>query len=52
MSFTLDPRVAEALHPVAVAMAGSTPRRPVTPPPGRQRTAGSLPLPSSADVGL
>ena len=25
MSFTLDPRVAEALHPVAVAMAGSTP---------------------------
>lgn len=28
------------------------PCRPVTPPPGRQRTAGSLPLPSSADVGL
>jgi hypothetical protein len=25
MSFTLDPRVAEALHPFAVAMAGSTP---------------------------
>ena len=27
MSFTLDPRVAEALRPFAVAMAGSTPRR-------------------------
>jgi hypothetical protein len=25
MSFTLDPQVAEALHPFAVAMAGSTP---------------------------
>jgi hypothetical protein len=28
------------------------PRWPGTPPPGRQRTVGSLPLPSSADVGL
>ena len=26
MSFTFDPRVAGALHPFAVAMAGSTPR--------------------------
>ena len=25
MSFTLDPQIAKALHPVAVAMAGSTP---------------------------
>jgi hypothetical protein len=25
MSFTLDPQIAEALHPVAVAMAGRTP---------------------------
>ena len=25
MSFTLDPQVAEALHPVAAVMAGSTP---------------------------
>jgi hypothetical protein len=25
MSFTLDPQVAEALHPFAVAMAGSIP---------------------------
>ena len=33
MSFTLDPQVAEALHPVAVAMAGGTP------PPAGDATA-------------
>jgi hypothetical protein len=33
MSFTLDPRVAEARHPIAVAMAGSTP------PPAGDATA-------------
>ena len=33
MSFTLDPQVAEALHPFAVAMAGSTP------PPAGDATA-------------
>ena len=33
MSFTLDPQVAEALHPVAAAMAGGTP------PPAGDATA-------------
>jgi hypothetical protein len=51
MSLTLDPRSPKPYTLVAAAIAGSTPRRPGTPSPGRQRTVGSLPLPSSADVG-
>jgi hypothetical protein len=34
MSFTLDPQVAEALHPFPAAMAGSAP------PPAGDATAG------------
>ena len=48
MSFTLDPQVAEALHPFAVAMAGSTP------PPADDATARSSAnsgQPSSAFFG-
>jgi hypothetical protein len=49
MSFTLDPRAAEALHPIAVAMAGSTP-----PPPAGDATArpsANSGQPSSAFFG-
>ena len=48
MSFTLDPQVAEALHPFAVAMAGSTP------PPASDATArpsANSRQPSSAIFG-
>ena len=48
MSFTLDPQVAEALHPFAVAMAGSTP------PPAGDATARPSAIsgqPSSAFFG-
>jgi hypothetical protein len=48
MSFTLDPRVAEARHPIAVAMAGSTP------PPAGDATARPSAIsrqPSSAFFG-
>ena len=48
MSFTLDPQVAEALHPCAVAMVGSTP------PPGGDATArptANSRQPSSAFFG-
>jgi hypothetical protein len=51
MSLTLDPQVAEALHPFAVAMAGSTPR-PAGDAARPSANSSSLPLPSSADVGL
>jgi hypothetical protein len=48
MSFTLDPQVAEARHPVAVAMAGSTP-----PPAGDAiaRPSATSRQPSSAFFG-
>jgi hypothetical protein len=47
MSFTLDPRVAEALPPFAVAMAGSTP-----PPAGdAARPSANSGQPSSAFFG-
>ena len=48
MSFTLDPRVAEALHSFAVAMAGSTP-----PPAGHAtaRPSANSGQPSSAFFG-
>ena len=47
MSFTLDPRVAEALHPFAVAMAGSTPR----PAGDAARPSAKSRQPSSAFFG-
>jgi len=47
MSFTLDPRVAEALHPFAVAMAGSTPR----PAGDAARPSANSGQPSSAFFG-
>ena len=48
MSFTLDPRVAEALHPFALAMVGSTP-----PPAGdaTARSSANSGQPSSAFFG-
>ena len=48
MSFTLDPQVAAALHPVAAAMAGRTP-----PPAGdaAARPSANRGQPSSAFFG-
>ncbi len=48
MSFTLDPQVAEALHPFAVAMAGRKP-----PPAGdaTARPSANSRQPSSAFFG-
>jgi hypothetical protein len=48
MSFALDPQVAEALHPVAVAMAGSTPR---SAGDGTARPSANSGQPSSAFFG-